>query len=151
MKTTIILIFFLLVAPAVSIAETIYKSVDENGKVTYSATPLDDAETSTNIDIAPPPSQKAIKAAQDKHKRNEQAADILDENRKKRDGINAEENRLKREQKKQLQQQRQAEKNNENRDNIYPYIPGRRPGGTLPPGHGPEHGPGHRPVHLPAR
>jgi len=121
----------------------IYKSIDENGKVTYSTTAPENAARSTNIDIAPPPSQEAIEAAQDRHQRNKKAADILDENRKKRDEINTEENRLKREQQKQLQQQRQAEKNNENKDYVYPYIPGRRPGGILPPAH--------RPVHLPAR
>ncbi len=143
MKTAPKLTFFLLLVPAASTAETIYKSIDENGKVTYSTTAPESAARSTNIDIAPPPSQEAIRAAQDRHERNKQAADILDENRKKRDEINTEANRLKREQQKQLQQQRQAEKNNENKDYVYPYIPGRRPGGILPPAH--------KPVHLPAR
>jgi hypothetical protein len=84
-----------------------------------------------------------MKAARERHQRNRDTANILQKNREKRDEIAAEENRLKREQQKQLQQQRQAEKNNENDDHSYPYIPGRRPGGILPPAH--------RPVHLPAR
>ncbi len=146
MKTVVNITFLLLLMPTVIIAETIYKSIDKNGKVTYSTMPAKNAARSTNIDIAPPPSQEAIEAAQDRHEHNKQTAEILDENRKKRDEINAEENRLKREQKKQLQQQRQAEKNNENKDNIHPYIPGRRPAGMLPP----VHRQGYRPVHLPA-
>lgn len=133
----------LLLIPGLVIAETIYKSVDKNGNVHYSNIPPENTENATSIELAPPPSQEAIRAAQQRHERNKKAASILDENRKKRDEISAEENRLKRESQKQSQQQRQAEKNNENKDYIYPYIPGRRPGGMLPPAH--------RPVQLPAR
>ncbi len=147
MKTILTITLFLLLTPSVSIAETIYKSIDESGKVTYSNTPSKNPEQATSVNIAPPPSPEDIAAAQGRHERNKEAANILDENRKKRDAINAEENRLKRENKKQLQQQRQAEKNNDNRDNVYPYIPGRRPGGALPPTHKPVH----RPVRIPIR
>jgi len=147
MTATLNLSIFLLLASSVINAETVYKSIDENGKVTYSTTPAKNATQSSNIDIAPPPSQEAIKAAQQRHERTRQAANILDENRKKRDAIIAEENRLKREQQKQLQLQRQAEKNNENENDVYPYVPRRRPGGILPPAHKPVH----RPVQLPAR
>jgi len=143
MTITLNLAIFLLLAASAGNAETIYKSIDENGKVTYSTTPTENATQSKSIDIAPPPSEEAIKAAQDRHERTKEAADILDENRKKRDAKNAEENRLKREQQKQLQQQRQAEKNNENENDVYPYILRHRPGGILPPVH--------RPVQLPAR
>jgi len=122
-------------------AETIYKSVDENGKVTYSTTPPEESKTATPVDIAPPPSKERIKAAQQRHERNMEAAGVLDENRKKRDELTAEENRLKREKQKQLQLQQQAEKNNENKDYGYPYY--RR----LPPGR-PIIVP---PVNLPAR
>lgn len=139
---TIIQSILLLLASGIAIAETIYKSIDENGKVTYSTTPPQNTEKSTSINIAPAPSQEDIKAAQDRHERNKQAAGILDENRKKRDKINAEENRLKREKQKQLQQQRQTEKNNTNEDYIYIYVPNHRQGGTLPPVH--------KPVQLPA-
>ena len=147
MTVTLNLAVFLLLASSTINAETIYKSIDENGKVTYSTTPPKNATQSKSIDIAPPPSGEAIKAAQQRHERSKEAADILDENRKKRDAIIAEENRLKREQKIQLQLQRQAEKNNENENDAYPYVPRRRPGGILPPVHKPVH----RPVQLPAR
>ncbi len=147
MKTILTITLFLLLTPSVSIAETIYKSIDESGKVTYSNTPPKNPEQATSVNIAPPPSPEDIDAAQDRHERNKEAANILDKNRKKRDAINAEENRLKRENQKQLQQQRQAEKNNENENDAYPYVPRRRPGGILPPVHKPVH----RPVQLPAR
>lgn len=139
-------LFLFCVSIALLNAETIYKSVDENGKVTYSATPPEESETATQVDIAPPPSEERIKAAQQRHERNMETADVLDENRKKRDELTAEENRLKREKQKQLQLQKQAEKNNEN-DNYdgYPYYPSRyRP---RPPGK-PIIAP---PVNLPAR
>ena len=109
-------------------ADTIYKSVDEHGNVSYSTTPPKDNERSTAVDIAPPPSEKQVKAAQERGERNQEAADILDENRKKRDEITAEQNREKRENQKQLQQQRQAEQNNSNDDYGYPYYPRRRVG-----------------------
>ena len=131
--TIIRIIFLFTVSLAALNAETIYKSVDENGKVTYSTTPPEESETATQVDIAPPPSEERIKAAQQQHERNMEAAGVLDENRKKRDELTAEENRLKREKQKQLQLQKQAEKNNEN-DNYdgYPYYPPRyRP---RPPG-----------------
>jgi len=141
----------LLASASVAFAkDPIYKSVDEKGKVTYSNTPPQNNKEATNIEIAPPPSEQEKKAAQERHERNQDAASILDENRKKRNEINAEENRLKRENQKQLQQQREAENNNENRENYgYPYIPGRHPGGSRPPGS--IRPPIHRPIQLPSR
>lgn len=147
MKTFLHSLLLLLTIPTAITAQTVdrqtvYKSVDKNGKVTYSSTPTQNAEQATNINLTPPPSEEDIRAARKRQKRSQKTADILDENRKKRDEIIVEENRLKREKQKQLQQQRQAEKNNENKGYAYPYIPGRRPGSILPPAH--------RPVHLPA-
>ena len=128
MKNINKIILLLTLSPATLAADTIYKSVDENGHVTYSTTPPKDSEKSKSVDITPPPSDERIKAAEDRKKRNQEAADILDENRNKRDEITAEENRLKRENQKQLQQQQQAEKNNENTGYGYPYYQ-RRPAG----------------------
>ena len=129
----IISIVIILLTTGTSVADTIYKSVDEDGHVTYSTTPPANSEDSNSVDIAPPPSEERIQAAKDRQNRNKEAGDILDENRKERDKITAEENRLKRENQVQLQQQQQADKNNENNNYGYPYIPGRRPGGYRPP------------------
>mgnify|MGYP001815000668 FL=1 len=126
--TIIRLIFLFTVSLAPLNAETIYKSVDETGKVTYSTTPPEDSESATQVDIAPPPSEERIKAAQQRHQRNMEAAGVLDENRKKRDELTAEENRLKREKQKQLQLQKQAEENNANdRYDGYPFYRHRLP------------------------
>ena len=117
-----------MISTTFSIADTIYKSVDKNGKVTYSTTPPKNSKQSTEVDIAPPPSEEQVKAAQERYERSKKAADIYDENRKEREEIIAEENRLKQEKQKQLQQQQQAEKNNENQNYGYPYprrLPGR--------------------------
>jgi len=142
MTRIIKILFFLSLSLTTVHAETIYKSVDKNGKVTYSTTPPANSKTSTQVDIAPPPSEDRIKAAQQRQERNKEAAGILDENRKKRDELTAEENRLKREQQKQLQQQKQAEESNANDEYVgYPYYR-RRPVGrpiVTPP------------VNLPAR
>ena len=127
MRTIPAILFFLFINPSILVADTIYKSVDEKGNVTYSTTPTQDNAKSTEVEIAPPPSEEQVRAAQQRHDRNKEAAEILDENRKKREALSAEENRLKREQQKQLQQQQQAEKNNENQNNSYPF-PLRRPG-----------------------
>ena len=136
-------IFLLFLHPATLVADTIYKSISEGGNVTYSTTPPPNSERSTSIDITPPPSEEDIKTAQDRQERNKKAAETLDKNRKKRNEITAEENRLKRENQKQLQQQQQAEKNNDNQNYGYPYYRQRHPGAIRPPAH--------RPVQLPVR
>ncbi len=135
MKTIIINIFLLFLYPAILVADTIYKSVDEEGNVTYSSTPEQNSERSTSVDIVPPPSEESIEAAQDRLKRDKKTADTLDENRKKRNEIIAEENRLKRENQKKLQQQVPTEINNYNQDYEDDYLDDRprRPGVIRPP------------------
>ncbi len=128
MKTAANILLLMTLCCTELFADTIYKSVDEHGKVTYSTTPPVDNERATTVDIAPAPGEEQVKAAQDRKERNQEAANILDQNRKKRDEITAEENRLKRENQQQLQQQRQAEENNTNDDYGYPYYPRRRVG-----------------------
>jgi len=138
-------ILLLLVNPTLQ-ADTVYKTVDDDGKVTYSATPPVDAGNSAIIDIQPPPSADQVEDAQRRHQENLKTATQLDEQRQARNKLAEEENRLRREKQIQLQLQQQAEKNNSNDDNIYPYIPGRRPLPGRPPVIPPE-----RPVTLPIR
>ncbi len=139
-------VFFalLLLPTSIIAAETIYKSIDESGNISYSTQPPKNGQQTTPVEIAPPPSEDRIKAAQQRQSQNQITADLLDENRKKRDKINAENNRVKREKQILLQQQKQAETNNDNHDYGYPYIPGRYPG-QYP------NRPIHRPIQLPAR
>ena len=87
----------LLVMPALpAYAEPVYKTVDEEGKVTYTQTPPEPGETAFEITIDAPPSRQRAEQARQRHERNEEAARILEQNRKRRDQITAEENRLKR-------------------------------------------------------
>lgn len=126
-------------------ADTIYKTVDENGKVSYSTTPPTDKTGASIIDIAAPPSQANVEAAKDRQQRNIETAKQLDENRQRRNEITEQENSLKREKQAQDWNTQQAETNNSNNDYGYPYIPGRRPL-IRPPVNRPS-----RPITLPSR
>ena len=64
-KITTQFLVFALVCATNSYADDIYKSVDENGKVTYSATPPQNNEESTKVDITPPPSKEDMAAAKE--------------------------------------------------------------------------------------
>jgi len=100
-KATVIL---LLNIPAVY-ADTIYKSVDENGNVSYSTTPPADNTDSNIVNIAPPPSEENIKAAKKRQEKNMEAARQFDENRQTRNEMTEKENQQKRENQKQKQLQ----------------------------------------------
>lgn len=109
-------------------ADKIYKIVDENGQVTYSSTPPDDANTdidTSTIDVTPPPSGERVEAAQQRHERNINAAEQMDENRKTRNEMISEENRLKRERQQAMQQSQTEESSKEEEHYGYPHI--RRP------------------------
>ncbi|MDT8283378.1 MAG: DUF4124 domain-containing protein [Gammaproteobacteria bacterium] len=162
MAITTKFLFYMLLCSTAAYAETVYKSVDENGNVSYSATPPPNSEQTKKIDIQPPPSEEDIKSAQQRHQRIQETAGILDEDRKKRNEMTAEEKRLEQEKQKQLQLQQQAEKNNNNQDYGYPYYypwryparyPRHYPGGNRPGSRPitPEPFQPPRPVQLPAR
>jgi len=103
-------------------ADTIYKSIDENGRVSYSSTPPDKKDDTSEVSIAPPPSDEQVKAAQEQYEQHLRTGEMLEENRKKRNEITAEENRLKRERQEQSQQETQSEN-----DESYGYPYYRRP------------------------
>jgi len=160
MVALIKIISLLLIFISAAHATPIYKSVDESGRVTYSSTPPENRENYTKVYIQPPPSEEQIEAARQDHERNLKAAELLDLNRKKRNELIAEENRIKLERQKQLQKKTQQEKP---KDNIaYPYYLPRYPGVIVPPGRPITKPPSidhptidrpiiNRPVHLPAR
>jgi hypothetical protein len=127
-------------------AENIYKSVDEYGRVTYSSTPPENSQDITTIEIQPPPSQEQIDAAQQRHESNLKAAELLDANRKTRDEITAEENRLKLE--KQKQSQNETPKEEPQHIIVYPYNRPRYPGMKVPPVSEPPHRPDNRPPNM---
>jgi hypothetical protein len=148
-----VLALFMMLSSAI-FAENIYKSVDEYGRVTYSSTPPDNNQDITTVDIMPPPSQEQIEAAQQRHERNLKAAELFDANRKARDEITSEENRIKREKQKQSEKEtKQAEPES---ITAYPYYRPRYPGmigsPAVPPGRPINRPPymtppdGHRPI-----
>lgn len=144
-----ILVLFFLCVTALQ-AEKVYKSIDENGRVSYSSTPPDDNQSAEKIDIAPPPSDAEIQAAKQRHEKNLEAAETMDTTRKKRNEITAEENRIKSERQKQMQKQTQQKE--QSNSPAYPYYYPRYPGVTVPPNRPVIDRPIiERPVQLPAR
>jgi len=138
------LTLFMMLSSAI-FAENIYKSVDANGRVTYSSTPPENSQDVTTVDILPPPSQEQIEEAQQRHERNLKAAELFDANRKTRGEITAEENRIKREKQKQSEKKTQQEE--PERTTVYPYWP-RYPGMIAPPVTQPPHRPITRPPYM---
>lgn len=126
-------------------ADTIYKIVDKQGRVTYTHTPPRDSGSVSTIDVYDTPSDERIRAAEECHKRNIEAAQIMEQNRKQREKIISEENRIRRERQKQAQSQRtESYRDKDNR--VYPYFYPYRP---YWPYHRPHHRPPHRPDHRP--
>ena len=126
MKAITILLFMLCVSALTVNADTIYKSVDESGNVTYSQTPPANPENASEIKLQAPPTDERIEAAQQRHERNLEAAQILEQNRKKREEIIAEENRQKSQNQRhdnQRKSQQQGQPNTANDDDrrVYPY------------------------------
>ena len=116
-------------------ADQIYKIVDEHGKVTYTSTPPSNIDSDTDasketstIEVAPPPSEERKQAARQRHERNINAAEQMDENRTKRNEMVSEENRLKRERQKQAAEQfKEQEPASEEEHYGYPYLARPRP------------------------
>ena len=98
-------------------ADAVYKSTDKNGKITYSSTPTDNHTDSVRINLPPPPTETAIKAAQERHQKNLETDKILEEARQQRSQEIAEQNRVRLE-------ARQAPKDTKEEGPYY-GIPGR--------------------------
>lgn len=103
-------------------ANTIYKSVDKDGKISYSSSPTEDHQEVSRINILPPPSEADVKSAQERHQQNLKTDKILDESRQKRLQKNAEKNRIRRERKEQAKIDRKPDETKE--QGPYYGIPG---------------------------
>jgi hypothetical protein len=84
-------------------AEAVYKSVDKNGKITYSSSPTKNHSNTIKVNILPPPSTADIEAAQQRHQQNLKNEKTINENRQKRSQALAEKKRLQREKKLQAE------------------------------------------------
>ncbi len=111
----------LLLIPGI-FADTIYKSVDINGKISYSSSPAEGQQKTVKVNILPPPSEAAVKAAKEHHQQNLRANKTLIENRQKRSQKIAEENRIKRAKNKKIESYQQADTQKES--GPYYGIPG---------------------------
>lgn len=103
-------------------ASTVYKSVDKNGKVSYSSSPAEDHQEVSKIKILPPPSDAAVKSAQERHQKNLATDKILDENRQNRQQNNEEKNHIRQERREQAETHRKADEPEE--QGPYYGIPG---------------------------
>ena len=108
--------------PGYIIADTVYKSVDKSGRITYSSSPAKNSRETVEVNILPPPSEDSVKAAQQRHQQNLRADKIFDENRQQRWQKIAEENRIKQERKKQIESQQKPDKAKQ--EGPYYGIPG---------------------------
>ena len=108
--------------PGYIIADTVYKSVDKAGRITYSSSPAKNSRETVKVNILPPPSEDSVKAAQQRHQQNLRADKIFDENRQKRWQNIAEENRIKHERKKQIESHQKPDKPKQ--EGPYYGIPG---------------------------
>ncbi|MCK4833889.1 MAG: DUF4124 domain-containing protein [Gammaproteobacteria bacterium] len=111
-----------LLLPIVGTADAVFKSVDKDGKITYSSSPTEDHQQSVKVNIQPPPSDEAVKAAQERHQQNLKTDKMLDESRKHHAQEVAEKNRLRREKKKKAEIHQKPEKPKE--QGPYYGIPG---------------------------
>ena len=115
---------FLLIA-AISnntLADSIYKSVDKSGKITYSSSPTENHQNTVKVNILPPPSEENVRAAQQRHQQNLRTEIILDESRQKHSQEIAEKNRIRREKNEQLENYQVPEEPKE--EGPYYGIPG---------------------------
>ncbi|MBS1235839.1 MAG: hypothetical protein H6R46_634 [Proteobacteria bacterium] len=84
-----ILLVMLLVPSIALAAEPIYKSVDEQGSVTYSAQPPATGVKSETIAVPPPPSEEDVRRAEEQASKVKAQADELEKERKSREAEQA--------------------------------------------------------------
>lgn len=72
-----------------AMADALYKSVDSAGNVTYSSTPPKGGKAE-KLDIAPPPDEAEVQAAEERLKRQEAQANELESQRQEKEAAEAE-------------------------------------------------------------
>ena len=85
----LILIMILLSPSLAAPAEPIYKSVDEQGKVTYSAEPSAEGVSVEQLKVAPPPSADEVQRAEEQTQKLKEQAAELEKERKAREAEQA--------------------------------------------------------------
>jgi hypothetical protein len=99
----------LLLSPAsYSVADSVYKTIDDQGRVSYSATPAD-KHASEKIKLLPPPSADDIDTAKKRLATQQETGKMLEQARQNREQKLAEQNKLKQEKRVQVNNQREEE------------------------------------------
>lgn len=84
------ILMFALLAPALAVsAAPVYKSVDEQGNVTYSAEPPADAVQSEQIAVPPPPSEEEVRQAEEATRQLQEQTNKMEQERKTREAEQA--------------------------------------------------------------
>jgi hypothetical protein len=138
------------------ITETVFRSVDQQGNVTYSEQPLDDASRVQAVEIAPPPTAEAVEAAFRQQELDRKLLELMVQSRLERERLRNErqrEIRQRRIDEAQLRHLRQMEQSRYEYGGgyVWPYyrLHGRPPHYWRPPHHG--HWPRPLPEYPPRR
>ena len=78
-------LFLSVLTGAPLLADQVFKSVDDEGNITYSATPLQDAAQVQAIELVPGPSEQQMQDAKARAERIQQNVDEMTERRKQRE------------------------------------------------------------------
>ena len=95
-RTSILLALAYLISPGIY-AENIYKTIDENGNISYSSTPPATNQKLKKIIIPPPPSYGDVNSAKKRHQQNLRAEKIYRDSRQEREQRFAEDARIRKE------------------------------------------------------
>jgi Skp family chaperone for outer membrane proteins len=88
MSLRVFTLLFAALASASAMADTLYKSVDSAGNVTYSSTPPKGGKVE-KLEVAPPPTEAEIQAAEERLKRNAAQANELEAERREKEAAQA--------------------------------------------------------------
>ena len=121
LNKTVIFLIITHFLPAIAHTQTIYKSIDKNGQITYSSSSTA-KQSSERVEVLLPPSETDIQAAKLRHNKNLETGKMLDKSRQTREKKLAEQNQLKRERKVQAEAQSPPEEVKE--QGPYYGIPG---------------------------
>jgi regulator of protease activity HflC (stomatin/prohibitin superfamily) len=89
MSPRIVSLLFAALACSSAMADALYKSVDSAGNVTYSSTPPKGGKVE-KLEVAPPPTEAEVQAAEERLKRNAAQANELEAERREKEAAEAE-------------------------------------------------------------
>lgn len=96
-----LLLLVALVAQPAAAADPIYKSVDSEGRVTYSSTPPPQGAKTEKVAVPPPPTEDSIRQAEERARKTQAQVSEMQNQRIEKEAKEAEEARLRAEQQSQ--------------------------------------------------